>query len=89
MRKEDIEEIGLMKVDILGLGMFGCLRRAFDLLAEHKHVAMTLDDDALQRDCSKTFAIIQREGEVIPLIADRITTSPGSCAKSATSTCPA
>ena len=34
--KEDIEELGMMKVDILGLGMLGCMRRAFDLLAEHK-----------------------------------------------------
>ena len=30
--KEDIEELGFMKVDILGLGMLGCMRRAFDLL---------------------------------------------------------
>jgi error-prone DNA polymerase len=31
--KLDIEELGLMKVDILGLGMLGCMRRTFDLLS--------------------------------------------------------
>jgi len=25
-----------MKVDVLGLGMLGCMRRCFDLLAEHE-----------------------------------------------------
>jgi error-prone DNA polymerase len=34
--KEDIETLRFMKVDVLGLGMLGCMRRAFDLLAEHK-----------------------------------------------------
>jgi error-prone DNA polymerase len=33
--KDDIEALKFMKVDVLGLGMLGCLRRAFDLLAEH------------------------------------------------------
>ena len=34
--KDDIEILRFMKVDVLGLGMLGCLRRAFDLLKEHK-----------------------------------------------------
>ena len=58
--KEDIEEAGLMKVDILSLGMLGCMRRAFDLLAEHKATRLTLDDEVLQHDCPDTFAMIQR-----------------------------
>jgi error-prone DNA polymerase len=36
MGKDDIEELKFMKVDVLGVGMMGCMRRAFDLLAEHK-----------------------------------------------------
>ena len=32
--KDDIEALGLMKVDILGLGMLSCIRRAIDLVAE-------------------------------------------------------
>ena len=31
--KDDIDTLRFMKVDVLGLGMLGCLRRAFDLLA--------------------------------------------------------
>ncbi|GAB0115111.1 error-prone DNA polymerase [Acidisoma sp. C75] len=34
--KEDIDLLRFMKVDVLGLGMLGCLHRAFDLLAKHK-----------------------------------------------------
>ena len=58
--KEDIEEVGMMKVDILGLGMLGCMRRAFDLLARHKDLHLTLDCPELQTDDPATFAMIQR-----------------------------
>ena len=34
--KDDIDILRLMKVDVLGLGMLGCMRRAFDLLEEHR-----------------------------------------------------
>ncbi|MGE0284166.1 MAG: error-prone DNA polymerase, partial [Rhizobiaceae bacterium] len=34
--KDDIEILSMMKVDVLGLGMLGCLRRGFDLLNQHK-----------------------------------------------------
>ena len=57
--KEDVEEAGMMKVDILGLGMLGCMRRAFDLLARHKGVHLTLDHEALQDDDPATFEMIQ------------------------------
>ena len=30
--KDDLEALGLLKVDVLGLGMLSCLRRAFDFL---------------------------------------------------------
>ncbi|MES2441702.1 MAG: error-prone DNA polymerase [Pseudomonadota bacterium] len=56
--KLDIEELALMKVDILGLGMLGCMRRCFDLLAAHKGIGLTLASDTLQRDDPATFAMI-------------------------------
>ena len=40
--KNDLEALGLLKVDILALGMLSCLRRAFDLLKWHYHLAVTL-----------------------------------------------
>ncbi len=58
--KEDVEEAGMMKVDILGLGMLGCMRRAFDLLAAHKGVRLTLDHEEMQVDDAATFEMIQR-----------------------------
>jgi error-prone DNA polymerase len=33
--KDDIDTLGLMKVDVLALGMLSCLRRGFDLLKTH------------------------------------------------------
>lgn len=34
--KDDIDALGIMKVDVLALGMLTCIRKAFDLLREHK-----------------------------------------------------
>ena len=58
--KVDIEELGFMKVDILGLGMLGCMRRAFALLSEHKNLHLQLDSPELQSDDPVTFAMIQQ-----------------------------
>jgi error-prone DNA polymerase len=46
--KEDIEELKFMKVDVLGLGMLGCMRRAFDLLRAHKGIALDLASPEMQ-----------------------------------------
>jgi error-prone DNA polymerase len=40
--KDDIDELKFMKVDILGLGMLGCMRRSFDLLREYKEIDIGL-----------------------------------------------
>ncbi|HEU0043926.1 error-prone DNA polymerase [Sphingomonas sp.] len=58
--KEDVEEVGMMKVDILGLGMLGCMRRAFALLDTHKGIRLTLASPELQTDDTATFAMIQQ-----------------------------
>ena len=58
--KADIEELGFMKVDILGLGMLGCMRRAFDLLETHKGIRLTMASDEMQKDDPETFAMIQK-----------------------------
>src|SRR5208337_4770507 len=41
--KDDIDALRFMKVDVLGLGMLGCMRRAFDLLAQHRGQRLTMD----------------------------------------------
>ena len=58
--KDDLEELKIMKLDVLGLGMLGCMRRAFDLLREHKGIDMNLWSDVLQEDDPAVFAMIQK-----------------------------
>jgi len=40
--KDDINALGLLKVDILALGMLTCIRKAFALLVEHRGQNLTL-----------------------------------------------
>src|SRR3712207_5698533 len=40
--KDDIDALGILKVDLLGLGMLTCIRKAFDLLRRHYHEDFTL-----------------------------------------------
>ena len=58
--KLDIEELGLMKVDILGLGMLGCMRRAFALLETRKGIALTMASPEMQDDDAATYEMIQQ-----------------------------
>ncbi|MEZ5714233.1 MAG: error-prone DNA polymerase [Paracoccaceae bacterium] len=34
--KDDIDTLGILKVDVLGLGMLSCIRKAFDLMRDHE-----------------------------------------------------
>lgn len=58
--KVDLEYLGFMKVDILGLGMLGCMRRSFDLLAAHKGVRLTMAAPVMQEDDPATFRMIRQ-----------------------------
>ncbi|TGD44519.1 DNA polymerase III subunit alpha [Pseudotabrizicola sediminis] len=40
--KDDIDALGLLKVDILALGMLTCIRKAFGLLKDHRGLGLTL-----------------------------------------------
>jgi len=40
--KDDIDALGILKVDVLSLGMLTCIRKAFDLLARHHGADYTL-----------------------------------------------
>ena len=41
--KDDLESLGLLKVDCLALGMLTCIRKAFDLVKEHRGYELALD----------------------------------------------
>jgi error-prone DNA polymerase len=57
--KEDLEALGLLKVDVLGLGMLSCLRRAFDLLHTH-YKDEGPRDLSIQDEDPATYRMIQR-----------------------------
>ena len=40
--KDDIDALGILKVDVLSLGMLTCIRKAFDLLKKHFGIDSTL-----------------------------------------------
>ena len=61
--KDDIDALGIMKVDVLALGMLSCIRRAFALLAVHGHGAHTLEVD-LAADDPAVYAMLE-EGDSI------------------------
>ncbi|MEX2648087.1 MAG: error-prone DNA polymerase, partial [Alphaproteobacteria bacterium] len=40
--KDDLDALGILKVDVLALGMLTCIRKAFDLIRTHRGVALDL-----------------------------------------------
>jgi error-prone DNA polymerase len=55
--KDDLESLGLLKVDVLALGMLSCLRRGFELLQTEYAETRTL---AIQDEDEATYKMIQR-----------------------------
>jgi error-prone DNA polymerase len=56
--KDDLEELKIMKVDVLGVGMLGCMRRAFELLDVHKGQRLDLASPEMQDDDPAVFDMI-------------------------------
>jgi error-prone DNA polymerase len=55
--KDDLETMGLLKVDCLALGMLTCIRKAVDLVERHR--GFKLDLARLSNDDQKTYEMIQ------------------------------
>ena len=60
--KEDLEDLGLFKVDLLGLGALSHLDRCFRLLREHRGVELSMD--RIPPDDPATFDMIGRADTV-------------------------
>jgi error-prone DNA polymerase len=61
--KDDIDALGLMKVDILALGMLTCIRKAFDILNEavpRKRDRNLLTLATIPKECPKVYAMLQK-----------------------------
>ncbi|MFA0252537.1 error-prone DNA polymerase, partial [Vibrio sp. 10N.261.45.A4] len=42
--KDDLESLGLLKVDVLALGMLSAIRRCFQLIEKHHHRQLNIAD---------------------------------------------
>jgi error-prone DNA polymerase len=60
--KRDVEELGLFKVDLLGLGALTQLDMCFKLLETHRGVSLTMA--TIPQDDEKTYAMCQRADTV-------------------------
>jgi error-prone DNA polymerase len=60
--KDDIDTLGLMKVDVLALGMLSCLRRCLDLLRAHHGKDFSLA--TLPQDDPAVYAMLSRADSI-------------------------
>ncbi len=57
--KDDVDALNMMKVDVLALGMLTCIRKCFDLIADHKGERYELAD-IKSRDDDEVYRMLQR-----------------------------
>ncbi|MBX7512934.1 error-prone DNA polymerase [Qipengyuania sp. GH38] len=55
--KDDIEALGILKVDVLALGMLTCIRKCLDLLDDHHGRTLTLAN--VPREDPETYAMLR------------------------------
>ncbi|MDB5367594.1 MAG: dnaE [Rhodospirillales bacterium] len=60
--KDDLDSIGLLKIDVLALGMLTCLRKGLDLLGRHKQIHLELGD--IEEGDQATYEMLQRADSV-------------------------
>ncbi len=60
--KDDIEALGILKVDVLALGMLTCIRKAFDLLLQHHGHRYTLA--TLPPEDSRVYDMLSRADSI-------------------------
>ncbi|MEM9084784.1 MAG: error-prone DNA polymerase [Pseudomonadota bacterium] len=56
--KDDIEALGILKVDVLALGMLTCIKKCLDLLEDHHDRALTLA--TVPREDPETYAMLRK-----------------------------
>ena len=60
--KNDLDELGIMKVDILGLGMLTAIRRSFELLKRHYNKELTLA--TVEQNDVKVYEMLQNADSI-------------------------
>ncbi len=62
--KDDLETLGLLKVDILALGMLTAIRKIFDLVARYHNRKLSIADISRMQDDPAVYGMIQRADTV-------------------------
>lgn len=62
--KSDLETLGLLKVDVLALGMLTAIRRAFDYIKVHYQHELSIADITAQVDDPQVYGMLQRADTV-------------------------
>ncbi|RQW64230.1 error-prone DNA polymerase [Vibrio viridaestus] len=57
--KDDLESLGLLKVDVLALGMLSAIRKCFTLIQTHYRQTLTIADITRRRDDANVYEMIQ------------------------------
>ena len=62
--KDDLESLGLLKVDVLALGMLTAIRKSFSLIEAHYGKTLSIADITRQDDDPKVYQMIQQADTV-------------------------
>ncbi|UWZ96628.1 error-prone DNA polymerase [Vibrio splendidus] len=62
--KDDLETLGLLKVDVLALGMLSAIRKCFDLIKRIHGRSLTIAEITRLKDDPQVYGMIQRAGTV-------------------------
>ncbi|REL29311.1 error-prone DNA polymerase [Thalassotalea euphylliae] len=62
--KDDLESLGLLKVDVLALGMLSAIRKCFDLVKDHYQRSLSIAEITKLKDDPKVYKLIQQADTV-------------------------
>ncbi|ANO32384.1 error-prone DNA polymerase [Vibrio breoganii] len=62
--KDDLESLGLLKVDVLALGMLSAIRRCFQLIEQHHHRQLNIADITRLQDDPNVYGMLQKADTV-------------------------
>ena len=62
--KDDLESLGLLKVDVLALGMLTAIRKSFDLIKNHYGKVLSIADITRRQDDPDVYAMMQKADTV-------------------------
>ena len=80
--KDDLDALGILKVNVLGLGMLTCLRKAFELTEKHYGLCFPPDPTRREEQGRGTFALSAIPPEDPPFIACCSAPTRSACSRS-------